>query len=374
LRAFARTATGLRIDGRAGFHIYFLVRALDVLAPGGRLAFIVSADVCEGIFADSLWQWVASRFRLDGVVTFSPEAAPFPHVDTNALIFLIQRAAPRQHFDWLLCRARRSEPLIAWLTGRQKGPSPSLEVHRRSLAEGLATGLSRAPFAGQEHTFVLGDFASVMRGIVTGNNEFFFMTAAQAAARGIPQSFLLRAVGRTRDAPGDRLTLEDLDRLDARGRPTWLLNVQPESLREAPEGLRRYIQEGERRGLPKKVLIKTRRPWYRMERREVPPILFAYLGRRNARFIRNAAGVVPLTCLHCVYPKDRAEDFVDRLWAVLKHPETICNLYRVGKSYGRQAIKVEPRALERLPLPDGVVRAEGLDKFALPKQGAFDFG
>jgi hypothetical protein len=373
LRTFARTTTGLRIDGRAGFHVYFLIRALSLLAPGGRLAFIVSADICEGVFADALWQWICSRFRLEGVITFSSEAAPFPDVDTNALVFLIRNAPPPQRFDWVKCRARQSAPLVNWLTHGTQDLSPSLEVFPRLLTEGLSTGLSRSPSEGQEETYTLADFASVMRGIVTGDNDFFFMTAEQAAARGIPQTFLTRAIGRTRDVEGDLLTSEDLERLERLGRPTWLLDIRVESLQDVPVRLREYIEEGERRGLPQKVLIKARRLWYRMERRDVPPILFAYLGRRKARFIRNLAGVVPLTCLHCIYPKNTSRDFVDRLCTVLKHPETIRNLYKVGKSYGRDAIKVEPRALERLPLPDAVVKKVGLDDFASPKQGAFEF-
>ena len=47
--------------------------------------------------------------------------------------------------------------------------------------------------------------------------------------------------------------------------------------------------------MDKKTLISTRNPWYNMEKRENPEFLFAYLGRRNTRFIRNEAGVVPLT-------------------------------------------------------------------------------
>ena len=91
-----------------------------------------------------------------------------------------------------------------------------------------------------------------------------------------------------------------------------------------------------------------------MESRPVPPILFAYLGRRNARFIRNYADVVPLTGFLCVYPKDDDPAFAEKLWQVLNHPATLANLPLVGKSYGAGAVKVEPRSLEMLPLPTSV--------------------
>jgi hypothetical protein len=374
LSEFARKATGRHIDARAGLHVYFLIRALQTLAPGGRLAYIVSADICEGVFAPALWQWICSRYRLDAVVAFAAEATPFPDVDTNALVFLIRNATPAKEFDWVKCLDRASEELTALVSGQQQRDHSGIQVHRRLLSEGLATGLSRPPSDGTTHQYTLGDFASVMRGIVTGDNEFFFMTSARAKELGIPESLLVKAVGRMRDVQGEYFDPEDVARLEDKGRPTRLLNVNGLPFDRLPARVQKYLEDGERSGLPDKTLIKTRKPWYRMEIRKTPPILFAYLGRRSARFIRNRAGVVPLTCLLCVYPKHASSDFVEHLWKVLSNPETIGNLKKVGKSYGGDAIKVEPRSLERLPLPDYLVRTEGLAKYLAPRQGALDFG
>jgi len=36
LQRFVRSYTGLSLDARAGLHIYFLLRALQLLAPNGR--------------------------------------------------------------------------------------------------------------------------------------------------------------------------------------------------------------------------------------------------------------------------------------------------------------------------------------------------
>lgn len=374
LREFARKATGRHIDGRAGLHVYFLIRALQTLAPDGRLAYIVSADICEGVFAHALWQWICSQYRLDAVIAFASGATPFPDVDTNALIFLIRNARPAIDFDWVKCLNRDSKELIAFVSGRTCKNCAEIQIHRRLLSEALTTGLSRPPSDDAKQKCTLGDFASVMRGIVTGDNDFFFMTSARAKELGIPDTLLVKAVGRIRDVQGECFDPEDVRRLEDKGRPTRLLNVNGLPFDQLPVRVQKYFEDGEKSGLPNKTLIKTRRPWYRMEIRKVPPILFAYLGRRSARFIRNRADVVPLTCLLCVYPKHSSPEFVEHLWKVLSNPETISNLKKVGKSYGGDAIKVEPRALERLPLPDTLVRAEGLDKYRTSKQGTFDFG
>lgn len=351
---------GTPLDGRSGLHVYFLLRALELLATDGRLAFIMPADTCEGIFSSTLWDWVTSKYRLEAVVTFAPEASPFPGVDTNPVIFLIKNSTPVPHFFWAKCLRPQTKQLKTWIASDFETNGESLSVCRRSIREGLATGLSRAPIVDEHIGPTLADFAKVMRGIATGANEFFFLTVERANELEIPSEFLLPAIGRTRDVSSDLIGREVLINLDKRGRPTLLFSPDGRTLDSFPQSVRDYLKHGESLGLHHKTLIATRRPWYKMEVRPAPPILFAYLGRRNVRFILNNAGVVPLTGFLCVYSRQRDASFVNGLWEVLRHPETIANLSRVGKSYGGGAIKVEPRALERLPLPLHVVLQSGL--------------
>jgi len=355
---------GKSLDGRAGLHVYFLIRALSLLEENGRLAFIMPADTCEGKFAYDLWTWITGNFALDAVITFSPEASPFPTIDTNPLILFIRRAAPRDQFLWVKCYRPATASLKRWVrSGFGDISEQDLVVLDRDLKEGLSTGFSREPFSSRNTKYVLGDFVRVMRGIATGANDFFFMTAEKARELGIPDNYFVKAVGRTRDVMGDKVTHETIELLEHKGRPTLLLALEGDAIEDLPEPVQRYLQEGEKLGLPKRPLISQRTPWYKMEARLPPPFLFAYLGRRNLRFIRNTARVVPLTGFLCVYPRTNDEKLADQIWKILNHPDTIANLSKIGKSYGGGAIKVEPRLLEKLPIPDHVV-----EQFGLPMQ------
>ncbi len=360
LKKLGARLIGTPLDGRAGLHVYFLMRALQLLEKNGRLAFIMPADTCEGIFSSALWEWITSNYCLDAVVTFAPEASPFPRVDTNPIIFLIRNSEPSAHFQWAKCFEPETEQLKTWMASDFTVTGDALTIIQRRLSEGLTTGFSRAPLEEQNTGPILADFAKVMRGIATGANEFFFLTARRAAELEIPDEFLIPAIGRTRDVDGDEFNTEDLEALVARGRPTRLFSPDGRPIDHFPSTVREYLKQGERLGLPERTLIATRRPWYKMEVRPAPPMLFAYLGRRHARFIRNAAGVVPLTGFLCVYPRRHDSIFIGRLWEVLRHPETVANLSLVGKSYGSGAIKVEPRALERLPLSMSALECGGL--------------
>ncbi|BAZ87481.1 hypothetical protein NIES806_37040 [Dolichospermum compactum NIES-806] len=200
-----------------------------------------------------------------------------------------------------------------------------------------------------------------MRGIATGANDFFFLTTQQVQELAIPEEFLKLAIGRTKDVTGDKLTIEDIKKLEENNRPTILLSINSND--NIPESVANYLEEGEKLGLPDRPLIKQRKLWYKIEYREVPPILFAYLGRRNSRFIKNEAGVVPLTSFLCIYPIYDDELYIANLCEALNDPETIKNLRLVGKSYGSGAIKVEPRNLDKVPIPEHIV-----DKYNLSRQ------
>jgi hypothetical protein len=354
LKNMVARIAGFSLDGRAGYHVYFLIQALNLLQGNGKLAIILPADVCEGVFADKLWRWISGNFCLEAVVTFDQGAAPFPNLDTNAIVFFLKKAPPQSTLAWAKVTEKSAGELKKLVAANFSAPhSPTLEVVTRNLSEAMQTGLSR-PANHRPAKYVLSDFATVMRGIATGANEFFFLTQRQAKDLRIPPEFLRNCVGRTRDIVGDTFTQSDLWRLDQAARPTLLLDID-KPLTELPPEIIAYLQQGVALALPERSLIKLRRPWYKQEKRRTPEFLFAYLGRRNARFIKNDAKVVPLHCLHCVYTHSRDARQLEKLHQVLNHPDTLQNLHLVSKSYGAGALKAEPQNLKNLPVPDYLV-------------------
>ena len=235
LRALSERLIGTPLDGRAGLHNYFLLRALELLAPDGHLAFILPADTVEGVSARKLWSWIVTHYRLEAVITFTPEATPFPNVDTNTLIFLVRNAPPTDTFLWVKCLREHPNHLKQWILSRFNAPPPaSMEVHRRSVQEALITGISRMPQTDRAQ-YALSDFARVMRGIATGANEFFFLTQQRAHQLNLPDQFLIPALGRTRDVVGDEVTAETLRAADAAGRPTLLFAPDGRAIKQFPQ-------------------------------------------------------------------------------------------------------------------------------------------
>jgi hypothetical protein len=360
-RLISQQIIGDTLDGRAGLHIYFLIQALNLLDNDGRLAFIMPADTCEGVFAQKLWNWITKKYCLEGVITFDQKASPFPRVDTNAIIFLIRNTKPKDTIKWVKCLEHGTTKLKDLLDNDLViKNTPDLIIRNRNLDEAMAIGFSREPRNNHKFKYTLSNFARVMRGVATGDNEFFFLTETKARKINIPDRLLRPAIGRTGDVEGSYVTEETISTLKQKGRPTLLFFPNGEPFKDMPKEVQSYILAGEKLGIPKRALISTRQPWYKMEVREIPPFLFAYLGRRNARFIKNEVGVIPLTGFLCVYPHSSEKQYIQGLWRILQDSDTVANLQLVGKSYGDGAVKVEPRALERLPLNAKLVEQVGL--------------
>lgn len=351
----------LRLDARAGLHVYFFLKCLSSLATGGRLSFIVSADIAEGVFSTALWQAVAKRFILDGVFSFAAAASPFPKADVHALVFCLRRPVVEETMPSTVSWFRVETPpkdfagnVKAWADGGYWPASAAgVQVVQRAWVELLETGLSRklvVPDRSGRSLARLGEVFRVVRGIATGDNQFFLASKAVWQSRGIADKYLAACVSKVREIQVPILTKTDLQSLPLE-KQLFILNA-PVDAAEHDDPLRAYLALGVAQGLPGRPLISTRRPWWRMERREPPPLLFAYLGRRAQRFVLNQAGVVPLTSYLCVYPR-LPMDSLNLIWwhARLNSEAVVAGLSAVGKSYGGGAIKVEPRALERLLLP-----------------------
>lgn len=348
---------GVKLDGRLGLHGYFFLTSLKSLKAGGRLAYITSADLYEGKSSHAIWSAIAAKFRIDAIVTFDSDATPFPGVDTNPVICLISAGPPRAAYTYVRVLRSETPRLESVLKDIHAVPGCSsdgeIRLEERRLQTCLEFGLARPRFVADGTTVPLGALLTCVRGIATGANDFFFLTTDQVEKRNLPKEFFVRAVGRTRDVPGNEISSHTLDQLDRAGRPTWLLNVHGYSEASLPKSLQEYLGEGVRGGLPARPLLQQRRAWYWTEQRRPAPFLFAYLGRRNVRFIRNRAGVQALTGFLCVYPQPAysSPHALEALWQCLEQPAFLKHLDLVAKTYGGGALKVEPRALERTPIP-----------------------
>lgn len=342
------SAQGLRLRGTVGLHAFFVFRVVMSMLPGSRASLLLPTDLFEGESASELLAWTATKVRLAAVACTLPETDLFEGLDARGLLLFLEAPLPEtisspSDVPWAAIGPVERPHLTEWV--RCGFRHPAVPTIMREIACVTATP-SRSECT-RTDVPRLGDIARVSRGLVAVDASWALLTSAGLRDAGLPQEAFRRIIRRAGDLPrGAELTETALDAMDARGIPTWMFSPSPEHATHP--AVAAMLIRGIAMGMPKRPSAVSRNPWWKPERRETPPWLFGYFGPVGPhRFVHNLSDAAPLTGHLCIYPRPGCEAELD---AALSNPRTCLGIPLVGKCHGT-AYKVEPRALERLPLP-----------------------
>lgn len=344
LRAQVRATAarlGVPLSGLTNAYLLFVFEALARLKPGGRAAFLLPAEWANANTGAPLKEALISGGYLRELIHFCALNPVFARTLTTASLVLLQAPRPGERPPETI-RAR-------FVPADGAAPRDSvLEVADLRAAPKWDELIRTGPQAVPPGFVTLGDLASTRRGIATGANGFFHLSATEAVARGLRASQLLPCVAKAADVPGLRFTRADFAALEASGRPTRFF--APRQPLNAPEAA--YVAEGATAGIDQRFLTRNRTPWYAPERIYLAPVWAATFGRGQMRFILNEARVWQLTAFHGLFPIRDDVAFHRALVACL-NAAPVQDLMRGSlRIYARGLQKLEPRDLLQVPVPD----------------------
>jgi adenine-specific DNA-methyltransferase len=319
---------GIRYTRTASLHALFLARAVEIAAPGARLAFITPSQWLDTRYGMAVKAYVQSHARIVAVVELS--AHFFAEVQTSAAITLLQKD-----------RKGDPEPIRMTVDDPLPAPDDLLEQIEARTLLGSKWRRSRSRPRGER----LGDLARVRRGVATGHNRFFVLSEARRHEHDIPKRAVVPCIASPRLLDGNALTSEDLATLDNET-PRWLLKVGP---KHSAEAILKYLEHGKTLGAHQRALSRERNPWYALRWTGTFPILWSYLNQKDPRFVLNQAGAVPLNNWLVIEPHD--PERVDELFGRLSSTAFLHHARSRGKHYGRGLWKLEPSDVADLLLP-----------------------
>lgn len=377
LQAFFKKRLSVDVSRQGTLAFHFLLKLVADMPDGARAAVIVPMEVLDARYGRAARRVLCQHTLLSALISFAPQMNAFHKVDVGAAILFFQKGHERQaevrHLT--LHALPTTDELLSCLSpcfGERDLPFGSLVIRSSSELLESPKWLSIAmtePLSDvwQQSGLVvpLKALAKVVRGIATGANEFFALPT-QEVERLALEPFVVRTLHRNREIQDIVLDEARWQALSDAGKRVWLLYLNGDEASPHPQ-LRTYLSQGEERGYHQRSLVRTRKRWYAMERRDVPSIFFTILTRGNPRFILNRAGVRPLNMFSLIYPNRYVVEAgaTEVLWALLNSNFSLSRLHSVSRTYGGSTLKVEPRELDNLPvvnplaLPDDARRQIG---------------
>jgi adenine-specific DNA methylase len=366
----AQASAGMTFDLKSPMYVYFLVHATQFLDDGGRMAVITPSEWLENGYGENLRAFLLDNYAIRGMIVYDPEVEVFDGPMTTACISLLERREGGAG-DSTTSFLRLSEwPGMQTVLEAVEGEMPVGKTEYGYLNRLPQTELLPkrdwtdylSPETVEElpELTPFHELADIKRGIATGNNDFFCLSESEVKERGISEEYRAKLIRRTNGLAYD-LRRDDWEEWRDDGDEVWLLYCHDEDdeLIERHDiddpAVVEYLDEGEEQGANEGYLVEKRNPWYRVEKRDPPPILVTYMSKSGFRFIRNQAGVVSLNNLHNVsFPEDTeySQTEVNALLAYLNSDIVNKIVKRSGREYGGGLHKIEPGELEHIPVID----------------------
>jgi hypothetical protein len=327
---------GIPFSGLSGLHLYFFLATALRARPGDSGCFITSAEWLDVHYGRGLRELLLGRLGLQSVCLLDETSAAFADAMTSAAITCF-KVGPRPT-SVRVSMVREFHSADGGEEGRGLGRAELGERWgariRGARSTPAASGLVR-----------LGDLARVHRGVATGANRFFVMRPEEARQLGLAAfarpvvsaaQQIIDSAGSMAPADYDVLVLlpRDVDGL-------------PEPRRQAA---RRFIERGEREGIPQRYLCRHRAPWWWLGEPRPAPIIASYMARRPPAFALNPQGLLILNIAHGIHPRqDLPRPRLEALAASLN--QSACHFAGNGRRYQGGLEKFEPREMEDLRLP-----------------------
>lgn len=357
-RALVRAEqVGVRLTQLSSLWAPFVAHGAKWLGPGGRLAFVLPAELLHAQYARPIREFLVSAFRSVTVVTF--EERVFPGALTEVVLLLAEKGPPSvDSIRVLPLRSvddlTRAGDIAERAVRRKAGPhdwSALLAPKAASLLEEITAAGGFAP---------LGSIAKVDIGTVTGKNEFFTLTEEELRNAKLPRRAVVPVVGKARDILGACHSKADRAQASAAGRKVYLLAL-PDDVAEgalAP-AVRAYLARGKRTGVPRGYKCRTRRRWFSVPATGVPTAFLTYMANDAPRLVMNEAGAWSTNTVHGL---SGDPDALRWAAATFINTATLVSVELAGRSYGGGVLKLEPTEAERILVPtgstkDSVVRA-----------------
>ncbi len=348
----AALRAGVSLTALASSWAAFVIHASQFLRPGGRMGFVLPAELLSVNYAGPVRRFLFENFGSVELVLF--ERQIFPDAEADVVLLMADRFGERTdsatirqvpdaaHLDddVLPLRWAPPDPTAKW-TGILVEPDTQALLSRL-LSHGTFTPLSY--------------WGDTKLGAVTGGNKYFTLSPSRVRELGLTKRDLVRV-----SPPGSghlrglELSSAGLASLSRSGKSTWLFHPGKPLSRAAAA----YVQAGHKAGVDQAYKCRVRSPWYTVPLLPIPDLLLTCMNADTPRLTTNSARVHHLNSIHGVYLTGACTELGRELLPLASlNSVTLLSAEITGRSYGGGILKLEPREAGTWMMPSPTLVGE----------------
>jgi len=340
--------TYFKFSIQTNVYCWFLIKSINLLADGGRLAFIVPSEFLNANYGEKIKDYLKQVGIVLHLISIDFKKNVFDNALTTSIIILAEKNNKKHNYInfYSVHNLTELKSLKTFLEKHSKKTYKITEldfkIKWRNYFNG--NGDKKLP-SSVVPVSVLGKFS---RGIATGANDYFTLSKSEVAEYKLSTKYLVPCITKTIHAKDISFDQEKFEELKESNKKVYLFNG--ESANDSYGA--RYIDKGKHQGVHHRYLTRNRKPWYALEKRPVAQIWVNVFGRSGLKFIWNTSHCVNLTCFHAFYPSDIGKNYLDIFFLYL-HSKIAKELFdREKREYGNGLEKFEPNDLNKSMMVD----------------------
>lgn len=345
---------GLTPNRLTNIWVPFVVAAAASLRPGGRLAFVLPAELLQVTYAAQLRSFLNDRFARIDIVACNELF--FENAEQEVVLLLADGALAEPSED-NVCRMALTEMATVAEIVRHSPESLVSEAEHKTLRHENEKWLKyfltikeiefMRELRASDVVTDLATHAGIDVGVVTGKNEFFVLSGEQVRDLEL-ERYTIPLVSRSAQLKGARIDRKDWGALAEAGDRVYLLDLKPLNGSRLTGALARYVRLGESKDVHTGYKCSIRKPWYAVPSIWSPDAFTFRQIYDFPRMVLNEAGATSTDTIHRLRSRGpKPERIIANTYTWL----TAASAEIEGRSYGGGVLELEPTEAERLLVP-----------------------
>ncbi len=335
----AALRSGVALSKLASSWAAFVVHSCSFLRQGGRLGFVLPAELLSVNYAAPVRRFIMDNFASVTLVLFEEQV--FPDAEADVVLLLADGYGAGQSDQASIAQSRNAKTLSS-LTDPWNWRPEDRAAKWTGLLLPAAVRDASSLLTRSEDLVQLGEWGTTSLGMVTGGNHFFALTDARVQSLALDSSEVMPlsppGSGHLRGATFSRAMWR---RLGQQGHARWLF--APKS-QELSAGAREHIRAGETAGVALSYKCRIRSSWWAVPEVPVADLFITYMNAEAPRVVSNDARVRHLNSVHGFYLRPDFRTLGRRqLGLVTLSSISLLSAEIEGRSYGGGMLKLEPK-------------------------------
>lgn len=338
---------GLKRSKLTNSWVTFVIGCSQLLKERGKIGFVLPSELLQVSYAKQLRHYLASTFNKINIISF--ENLVFEEIQQEVVILLCEKNGTDEHLIEHL--EVKDADALSQLDPRQlKFPTKHIDFHTDKWtyyfldANELAL-LERVRNSGM---LTLSAFADVEVGITTGANNYFTVPDSVVKMYQL-EEYARPMVGRSVQVNSLCFTSKDWRNNVSAEAKAHLLVFTPNAKTNSNEGVRTYIENGEKEGINKGYKTGIRDDWYVIPSIKLSDALFLRRNYMYPKFVLNEADAYTTDTMHRVF----IHEGVNKKALVASYYNSLSFAFAeiLGRNFGGGCLEMMPSEVEGIYIP-----------------------